>query len=463
MAYPRSATLPARASGLYQEQIVFSLMVFLCTASMILGFVLDSPSQLWRGTGIILTSPSHLLTDYMAIASVGATLFNAGFTTLASVFYVRFLRKVPMSGAVIAGLLTIFGFSLFGKNLINTIPIWLGVLLAAKLDGKKPSEYTVISLFATALAPAVSLVMFGKGLPWFAAIPAGLGVGLLVGLMVVPLSFHVVRFHHGLALYNIGFTAGIVGMMLVALLNLFGLEVPEIELLYSGPTGVLTAAMLIFSGLMLAAGLLFSDKGWGGLIRLFRRSGRIPSDFVAGAGLGPTLVNMGIMGALSIGFVALMGGTLNGPVLGGVFTVVGFAAFGKHPFNCVPIVVGVVLAALVTGADLSSSGVLLAALFGTTLAPMAGVFGPVYGVIAGFVHMALVANIGFLHGGLNLYNNGFSGGLVALVLIPLFNSFLNMRGKGHRAIDIEWKPIRGVAPPPTAVTPTAPPPISGSP
>ncbi len=31
-------------------------------------------------------------------------------------------------------------------------------------------------------------------------------------------------------------------------------------------------------------------------------------------------------------------------------------------------------------------------------------------------------NVGMLHGGMNLYNNGFSGGFVAALLVPIFDS-----------------------------------------
>ena len=41
--------------------------------------------------------------------------------------------------------------------------------------------------------------------------------------------------------------------------------------------------------------------------------------------------------------------------------------------------------------------------------------------MVGFVHASMVLNIDFLHGGLNLYNNGFSGGLVAMMIIPLLD------------------------------------------
>ncbi|MBE0601541.1 MAG: DUF1576 domain-containing protein, partial [Firmicutes bacterium] len=70
---------------------------------------------------------------------------------------------------------------------------------------------------------------------------------------------------------------------------------------------------------------------------------------------------------------------------------------------------------------------IIAALFGTTLAPIAGRYGVFAGIIAGFLHMSLVTNVGFLHAGMNLYNNGFSGGFVAALLYPLLDTAAQLR------------------------------------
>ena len=56
---------------------------------------------------------------------------------------------------------------------------------------------------------------------------------------------------------------------------------------------------------------------------------------------------------------------------------------------------------------------------GHTLAPIAGRFGIIAGIFAGFVHVSMAFNVGYLHGGINLYNNGFSGGFVAAMLVPI--------------------------------------------
>jgi hypothetical protein len=73
--------------------------------------------------------------------------------------------------------------------------------------------------------------------------------------------------------------------------------------------------------------------------------------------------------------------------------------------------------------DTSDPGAILAGLFCTTLAPIAGTFGPVFGFLAGYLHLELVMQICELHGGVSLYNNGFAGGIIAAVMITLAKVF----------------------------------------
>ena len=82
-------------------------------------------------------------------------------------------------------------------------------------------------------------------------------------------------------------------------------------------------------------------------------------------------------------YILIVGGELNGPVIGAIFTIVGFAAFGKHPRNIVPIMAGVFLGSLAKPWNADDPSILLAALFGTTLAPIAGRFGWHWGIVAG--------------------------------------------------------------------------------
>ncbi|BCJ95416.1 hypothetical protein acsn021_29850 [Anaerocolumna cellulosilytica] len=52
---------------------------------------------------------------------------------------------------------------------------------------------------------------------------------------------------------------------------------------------------------------------------------------------------MSLIGFLSLVYVLMIGGVVNGPVLAGIFTVIGFGAFGKHLKNSLPVVIGELL------------------------------------------------------------------------------------------------------------------------
>jgi len=140
---------------------------------------------------------------------------------------------------------------------------------------------------------------------------------------------------------------------------------------------------------------------------------------VAQVGIGPTLLNMSLTGAIATVYVVLVGSDLNGPTIGAILTVVGFSAFDKHPKNSVAIMLGVFIGAMLKDWSASDPSAVLAAWFGTTLAPIAGRCGWRWGVLAGFIHTSVAQSVGQLHGGLVLCNNGFAAGLVAAILLPV--------------------------------------------
>ena len=115
-------------------------------------------------------------------------------------------------------------------------------------------------------------------------------------------------------------------------------------------------------------------------------------------------------------------------MLAGVFTVVGFSAHGKTCFNTIPILLGVVFAG-VTSSGFDYFTLALSGLFGTSLAPITGIFGVFWGFVAGWLHLAVVNSIGVLHGGMNLYNNGFSAGIVAGFMLPIVRTLNSQAAK----------------------------------
>ena len=79
---------------------------------------------------------------------------------------------------------------------------------------------------------------------------------------------------------------------------------------------------------------------------------------------------------------------------------------------------------------------MLALLFSTTLAPIAGEFGVLAGLIAGYLHSSVALNVGIVYGGMNLYNNGFAGGIVAIFMVPVIQSIIDHRAKARSGLSL---------------------------
>lgn len=376
---------------------------------------------------IILQSPSNLVTDYFELASFGSAFFNSGLLTLVSLT-MAYSQKVRISGPLIASIFSVSGFSFFGKNIYNSIPIILGVYLYSRFARKPFSHYIITGLFGSSLSPIVSYLTFGLGLPLIPGILLGTTVGVLTGLILPPLASHFLSFHQGFSLYNVGFTSGIIAMMLMGILRLFDFQVLEQQILSNEYHDSLLIFLFCLFGLLFLIGLLMNYNFFSNMKLIARSTGKLVTDFISIAGVGATLINMSTVGLSLTLYVTLIGGIINGPILGGLLTVVGFSAFGVHLKNSIPVLVGVYLASHIGAViDPANTNSILTALFAVGLAPISGYYGVIPGLIAGLIHMMIVGNLAFLHGGLNLYNNGFSSGFVAAFLVPLFDNLKHLK------------------------------------
>ena len=126
----------------------------------------------------------------------------------------------------------------------------------------------------------------------------------------------------------------------------------------------------------------------------------------------------------------------NGPTIGGIFTIVGFSTTGKHLRNIAPIMLGVVVAGISKDWEVNEPSPMLALLFSTTLAPVAGEFGILVGMLAGFLHSSVALNVGMVYGGMNLYNNGFAGGIVAIFMVPVIQSIMDRRARAKSNLSL---------------------------
>ena len=396
-------------------------------------YVINEHENIFIGMYKIITSPAVLVTDFIHVGGIGAAFLNAILIFSFNFFLVKSF-KVKITGITIAAFFTVFGFSFFGKNILNILPFYLGGILYSIYTSTDFSEHIVPIAFSSALAPFVSSVAFYGEISYETSYINAILIGVLIGFIVVPLARSLYDFHEGYDLYNLGFTAGILGSVIIAVLKLYHFEIKPQFLLsneYDMPLKVLCSSL--FSSLIII-GFYINDNSFSGYFSLIKDDG-YKSDFTKKYGYGLTFINMGIMGFISIGFVTITGQAFNGPVLAGIFTVVGFSANGKTVFNTFPVLIGVLLASL--GSKGSTFTLAISGLFGTALAPISGVFGPIAGIIAGWLHLAVVQNVGLVHGGLNLYNNGFSAGIVAGFLLPIFNMITD--NNNQRKMNIQKK------------------------
>lgn len=420
------------------ETTKYAVVLFYAIIILISGFFFNSTSEIISGLKAIIVSRSVLISDYMVIGNIGAALVNCGLTTIASLAVAK-VADVEMTGPVVAAMFTIAAFALFGKNVYNIWGIYFGVYLNAVYTKERFRKYAVPAFFGTALGPLISQITFGLGLPLVQGIIFGNLAGILAGFMLPYLAAQFPKFHQGFNLYNIGFTAGMTGFLFMSLLKALNRGHDTLAIALEGYNFVFSIYFTVMFITMIILGYIINDKSFSGYGALLDRTGQAITDFIALDGFGLTLINMGIIGIISVAYVLLVKGELNGPNIGGVLTVVAFGAFGKHTKNIIPILIGVFLASRFMP-GLPGPGELapvLAALFGTTLAPLAGDFGWLAGIIAGFVHMLGVVNTAGLHGGMDLYNNGFTGGLVAACLAPVFYGIFKSKTRAAEAAEAE--------------------------
>jgi len=307
MAAARNAT-PAQVS----DRTILLLVAAYAAAFIVFGLAVDGPAAVARGLIAITTSRDTLLTDYFGIGGIGAGCVNAGLLTLCACFiYDRTGAK--MTGASVACLFLVLGFALFGKNLLNVWPIVFGVALYSRFKGETFATNINTAFFGVALAPIFSEILFSGTLTAAVSVPLALATGLVIGFVLVPAAAQVAKAHMGFSLYNMGFAAGLVGTLVVALYKSYGFVPDPVFVWTTGNNVLLGSFLALLFGSMIAIGFAFDRRVPSGLKKVIATTGQSPTDFIAIAGIGPTFANMGLCGAIGMAYILAVGGEFNGP------------------------------------------------------------------------------------------------------------------------------------------------------
>lgn len=389
---------------------------------IILAFIFNTPKEIFVGYKNILLSSSILTTDYIAIGTLGGALVNAASILILNLVILRLLN-LRMSGLIYAALYMILGFSFFGKNILNSLPIYIGIYLYAFLN-KIPVKNLVISLlFSSGISPLVSYLIFGFDLAYYISIPLGIGAGIVAGLMVPAISSHTIKFHQGYNLFNVGFSLGIISLAFNGVLRAFYLRASEISILSNDHNLFLYLFVAILALVLLIAGIILNPKSFKMIPDLYKRSGRLVSDYIRDYGVSIVMINQASLLTFEILICLIFKIELNGAIFGTILAVSGFAGSGLHLKNTSFVMLGAILMCLVTKTNITSTSIIIGILFSAGVAPIAGRYGIVAGIIAGMLHIAILPLCRSFQGGYDLYNNGFCAGFVACILIAIIEAF----------------------------------------
>lgn len=388
---------------------------------IVIGVFAEGPKAVLPGIKDIILQSDILITDYVELAGIGPSMVNAGLLSFVILLMYMRLGMKP-NGSTIMSMWLMAGFSFFGKNIFNVWPIILGVFLYSRYKGEPFHNYILVAVLGTCLAPTVSQIAFQDILPSSISFICGILIGAFIGFILPPLAASTVSIHHGYNLYNLGFAGGLLAMVLMSVLKIFGVEFEDRFLWSTGNNlffSILLYGIFVF---FVIYGYIMNGRSFKNMGKIMNHSGRLITDYYVLYG-NAAYINMGLLGIMATTYLLIIGGDLNGPTIAGIFTIVGFGAFGKHLKNTLPIMLGASLASLLKIWGLSSPSMALAILFSTALAPIAGQFGWLIGIVTGFLHVAVCMNIGGIHGGMNLYNNGFAAGFVAILMLPIIKAF----------------------------------------
>ena len=148
------------------------------------------------------------------------------------------------------------------------------------------------------------------------------------------------------------------------------------------------------------------------------------------------LFNFGIIGLFLFAICLIFNIPMNGVVFGSILSILGFAGYGLHIRNVLPIWVGATIAlvckCLVNNSWELSIASIMCFIFASGLAPVAGRYGIIYGIVAGILHVFLTPIMLDFQGGFDLYNNGISAGFVAAIIVVIAEKIDVRRNRNGR-------------------------------
>ena len=416
---------------------------------LIAAFCMPDRADMLPGLLRILGSPTLSSTNFFSLGGYAATFLNMGLVGLVCTALYRLPGNKPSHAATLVTILTT-GFGSWGIHIVNMWPTIFGVMLHCIVKKEKLGNHTNAMLFSTGLAPFLSELMVRYPNPEVVGFTPGgvlaaLAVGLFAGFFLPAGLDNSPRIHKGFALYSAALPVGMTAFLIYAMLyKAPGVTVPGAvsELHVAAPEIVNIFCLILFSGLILVSVLMGTT--WRDYWRLLTDPEQIVS-FSAAYGNGPMLMNVGAYGLYILLYYNIIGAEFNGVTFGVIFCMLSTCNSGSHPGNIWPITLGYAMAsqffqwfAPLVGGDyiqyLNAQPIIVGLCYANGLSPIADKYGWFYGCIAAMAHFGMVTTVPQLHGGMCLYNGGFTAALVCLLMIPALERHFRTKGERRNKI-----------------------------
>jgi len=389
----------------------------------------DMISGFWR----ILNSPTKAATNFFSVGGYAATFLNMGLVGLVCTALYCIPGRQANNAATLVTMLTV-GFGSWGIHVLNIWPTILGVALHCIAKGEPLGTRTNTMLFTTGLAPFISELMVRYPNPEVVGLhPTGVALALIVGVIVgyfLPAGLdNSPKIHKGFALYSAALPIGMTAFLLHGFLyKAMGVPVPEAvsDLSVMDPKICNTFCCFLFAAFILAA--LFMGCTPIHYIKCILSPQHVVH-FGGAFGNAAMLMNAGVFGFFILGYFNFVGAEFNGIVFGSVFCMLSTCNSGSHPLNAIPILLGYGIASQFFQALTPFSGgeftqflhtqsIIVGICYANGLSPIAHEYGWSYGILVAALHFCMVTTTPQLHGGLCLYNGGFTAALVCLLILP---------------------------------------------
>lgn len=406
---------------------------------------------------MIMISPSPLVTDYLEIGGLASAMLNAGACGM-----VCFLFMIGLKGEsranTLAGYFLVVAHCFYGLNLLSMLPCFLAPFIYLHHKKLNYNDNLHVCMFTTSFGPFVSEILFrytqkdtfvfGEVHLTLAGVLMTIAFVIMLGYIVPAILPGAQAWHKGYNLYNGGLAFGLFGFFLYNFMyKTMGVptqgKVHRFNMIYErfhhsyhfyGNCFFLTVFIVC-----IIAGYLLNGKSFRGFRHLVKDTG-YRSDFATRYGMPLCLINIGCVGLVFLAYLNLIirytnGAGFTGATIGVILAALTFTAMGQHPKNIWPIMVGYQLLYFVTlffcyinGREInwsvSAQGYINGVAFATGLCPIVGRYGVRAGIAAGFMCASMCTATSSLHGGLVLYNGGFTAGITAMILLPVLEHYV---------------------------------------